>query len=134
MLVAAAKNTKKGKGSIQALVAATLQIEEEEVLLDRFLPSVPDYDNRKPVYIDVAGVVNPGTKARNVRYRLAAAAGWKAAFTIKWDKVIVGRELMVNVLTDAGILVGLGNGRKIGYGRFEVEKLEILDAESKTAA
>jgi len=134
MLVAAAKNTKKGKGSIQVLVAATLQIEEEEVLLDRFLPSVPDYDNRKPVYIDVAGVVNPGTKARNVRYRLAAAPGWKATFTIKWDKVVVGRDLMANVLTDAGTLVGLGNGRKIGYGRFEVEKFEILDAESKTAA
>jgi hypothetical protein len=134
MLVVAAKNTKKGKGSIQPLVAATLQIEEEDVLLDRFLPEAPDHDNRKPVYIDVAGVVNPGTKARNVRYRLAASSGWKSTFTLKWDKVIVGRELMANVITDAGTLVGLGNGRKIGYGRFEVESFEILDAEDKTAA
>jgi hypothetical protein len=134
MLVAAAKNTKKGKGSIQPLVAATLQIEEAEILLDRFLPSAPDYDNRKPVYIDVSGVVNPGTKARNVRYRLAAAAGWRITFTLKWDKVVVGRELMMNVVSDAGTLVGLGNGRKIGDGRFEVERFEILDAEGKTAA
>lgn len=133
MLVAAAKNTKKGKGSIQPLVAATLQIEEAQVLLDRFLPSTPDDDIHKPVYIDVAGVVNPGTKARNVRYRLAAAAGWKATFTLKWDKVVVGRELMMNVVTDAGTLVGLGNGRKIGNGRFDVVKFEMLDAEGKTA-
>ena len=78
-----AKHTKRGKGSIQPLVAATLQIEEERVLLDRWLPKPgPTTDPTQPVYIDVAGVRNPTTKARNVRYRLAAGAGWKAKFTI----------------------------------------------------
>ena len=40
MLRDAAKHTRKGKGSIQALVAATLQVEDERVLLDRWLPKL----------------------------------------------------------------------------------------------
>jgi hypothetical protein len=84
----AAKHTKKGKGSIQALVAATLQVQEEQVLLDRWMPEgeQPTADKSKPVYIDISGVRNPSTKARNVRYRLAASAGWRATFTLLWDK------------------------------------------------
>ena len=92
----AAKYTKKGKGSIQALVAATLQIEEECVVLDRWVPKggEPPADPSCPVYIDVCGVRNPTTKARNVRYRLAASAGWRAAFTLVWDKTIVSRPVL----------------------------------------
>lgn len=135
MLVAAAKHTRKGKGSIQPLVASTLQVEEEQLLLDRWLPKGgPNYNTKEPVYIDVTGVVNPSTKSRNVRYRLAASTGWKCSFTIKWDKVVVARDLMANVVTDAGALVGLGNGRKIGYGRFTVDHFEVIDAALKTAA
>ncbi len=130
MLRDAAKNTKKGKGSIQPLVAATLQVEEEQVFLDRWLPKDgPLADPKQPVYVDISGVVNPSTKARNVRYRLAACSGWKCKFTIRWDKTIIPRHQMEAVINDAGVLVGLGNGRKIGYGRFEVERFEILDAQ-----
>src|SRR5207237_6420854 len=38
----AAKYTKKGKGSIQSAVAATLQILDERVLLDRHFPGFPN--------------------------------------------------------------------------------------------
>lgn len=136
MLRDAAKHTRKGKGSIQAMVAATLQIEDEQVLLDRFLPKdCPTTDPTQPVYIHVSGVRNPATKARNVRYRLAASAGWNAQCTILWDKTIVSREQMRAVLNDAGTLVGLADGRAVGYGRFEVTKFEELaGAEKKTAA
>lgn len=132
----AAKHTKKGKGSIQALVAATLQIEEERVLLDRWMPKdgAPTTDAAQSVYIDVTGVRNPSTKARNVRYRLATSAGWNATFTILWDKTIVAREQMRAVLNDAGTLVGLADGRSVGYGRFDVTGFEVLDAEKATAA
>lgn len=134
MLRDAAKHTKKGKGSIQALVAATLQIEEEQVLLDRYLPnsSEPTTDKTQPVYIDVCGVRNPSTKARNVRYRLAASTGWHLAFTILWDKTIVSRQQMEAVVNDAGILVGLADGRSVGYGRFIVDSFESL-SETKAA-
>jgi hypothetical protein len=135
MLRDAARHTKKGRGSIQAAVAATLQIEEERILLDRWLPDEdPTTDKAKPVYIDIAGVRNPATKQRNVRYRLAASAGWKAEFTLVWDKTIVSREQMRSILNDAGVLVGLADGRAVGYGRFTVTSFELLDAEVATAA
>lgn len=129
MLRDAAKHTRKGKGSIQAMVAATLQVEDDRVMIDRFMPDwsgsildtpAPAADPAEPVYIDVAGVRNPSTKARNVRYRLATSAGWKAAFTVMWDKTIVSRDQMRAVLNDAGTLVGLADGRSVGYGRFTV--------------
>jgi len=131
----AAKHTRKGKGSIQALVAATLQIEDERILLDRFVPEGgPTTDPTESVYIHVSGVRNPTTKARNVRYRLATAPGWIAECTIRWDKTIVSREQMRAVLNDAGVLVGLGDGRSIGYGRFETERFEELTNAKETAA
>ena len=135
----AAKHTKKGKGSIQPLVAATLQIEDSIVCLDRSLPEGEPplkrvHDDKVPVYVYVCGVRNPSTKARNVRYRLAAAPGWQCTFTIRFDKTVVPRELMRAVLNDAGVLVGIADGRSVGEGRFEVLAYEELtDAEEAPA-
>jgi hypothetical protein len=134
MLRDAAKHTRKGKGSIQALVAATLQVEENIILLDRWLPTQPTTDATQPVFIDVSGVRNPATRARNVRYRLAASSGWKAEFTLLWDKTIVSREQMQAVLSDAGALIGLADGRSVGYGRFSIDHFEVLRAEEANAA
>jgi hypothetical protein len=134
MLRDAARHTKKGRGSIQASVAATLQIEEELILLASWLKGEPTTDKTQQVYIDVAGARNPATKARNVRYRLAASAGWKASFTIAWDVTMVSREQMRAILHDAGTLVGLADGRNIGYGRFEIDAFEILNNAKEAAA
>ena len=136
MLRDAAKHTRKGKGSLQALVAATLQVEDEVILLDRFLPKDgPTTDCTEPVYIHVSGVRNPATKGRNVRYRLAAASGWTAECTLLWDKTIVSREQMRAIVNDAGVLIGLADGRSIGYGRFEVLSFhELMHAQETTAA
>ena len=102
----AARHTKKGRGTLQSLVGATLQVEEERILLDRTLPEAVSQDSSEPVYVDVCGVRNPTTKARNVRYRLACSRGWKCGFTIVFDKTIVATEQMKSVLVDAGVLVG----------------------------
>lgn len=128
-----AKYTKKGRGSIQANVAATLQVVDNRIMVDRWLPGFPNghecnpatveppaQDPDAPVYLDVRGVRNPSTKARNVRYRVVAAPGWTCEFSIMFDKTIVSRPEMQAVLNDAGKLVGIGNGRGIGMGRFEV--------------
>jgi hypothetical protein len=131
------KYTKKGRGSIQGLVSATLLVEEDVVLLNRHLPKEgdPPKGPSGPVYIDVRGVKNPTTKARNVRYRLAASRGWECSFTIAFDKTIVSREQMRGVLTDCGNLTGIADGRSIGTGRFEVLSFEELDrAEDAPAA
>lgn len=132
----AARHTKKGRGSIQPLVESTLQVEDEAILLDRFLPKVgdPPRDPTSPVYLDVRGVVNKSTGGRNVRYRLAASKGWRCVFTILWDKTIVARDLMKAVIREASILQGLGDGLRIGMGRFAVEKYEELDHAEEEAS
>lgn len=138
-IVGGAKYTKKGRGSIQKNVAATLQVTDNRILLDRYWPGFPngqDFDPQTakppsddpdlPVFLDVRGVVNPATKGRNVRYRIACSPGWTAEFNLVWDATIVSRGEMEACIIDAGKLVGVGNGRSIGMGRFDVESFEIV--------
>jgi hypothetical protein len=131
----ASKHTKRGRGS-QAAVAATLQVEESVILLNRWLPKEgdPTRDVLAPVYIDVAGVRNPNTKGRNVRYRLAAGPGWECSFTLRWDKTLVSRPQMQAILRDAAILEGICDGRSIGNGRFEIVAIEELTNAEETTA
>lgn len=122
----AAKYTKKGKASIQSAVAATLQVLDDRILIDRYLPAEPlPTDAEEPVYLDIRSVKNPSTKGRNVRYRVAASLGWRCTFRIIFDKTIVSRAEMQAVLNDAGTLVGLADARSIGFGRFTVESFEV---------
>lgn len=123
----AAKYTKKGKGSIQSAVSATLQVADDVILVDRFMTSPLPSDPTAPVYLDVRSVRNPATKARNVRYRVAASSGWHTTFNIFWDKTIVSRGEIESVVRDAGQLVGLGDGRSIGMGRFSVEQFTVAE-------
>lgn len=124
-----ARHTKKGRGSIQALVTATLQIMDDRVLLDLFVPCDGQLTNdpEQPVYLDVRSVKNPVTKSRNVRYRIAACTGWTLTTNIQWDKTIVSRSEMEAACIDAGRLVGLGDGRAIGFGRFQVVSFNVTD-------
>lgn len=129
-----AKYTPRKRGTLQPLVAATLQVLDDKVYVDRYLPDEPTMDPTQPVYVDVRSVKNPATRARNVRYRIAASPGWRATFTIMWDVTIVSRGEMHAALIDAGRFVGIGDGRSIGFGRFVVEQFEVLeDAEAETA-
>jgi len=121
------KHIKSGRGSIQTKVASTLLVLDETILLDRFLPEESELttDKTQPVYLDIRSVKNPTTKARNVRYRIAASQGWKVTFKIEWENTVVSREQMHSVIDSAGSFVGLGDGRSIGFGRFTVEQFEI---------
>jgi hypothetical protein len=62
-----------------------------------------------------------------VRYRVACAAGWECTFHIAWDKTLLNREQMEAITRDAGKLVGLGDGRSISFGRFEVLTFDVLE-------
>ena len=126
----AARYTRKGKGSIQPALTATLQIVDDRILVDRFVPEEPlPTDPTALVYMDIRSVRNPSTKARNVRYRVAAAPGWTTQFTLLWDRTIVSQTEMRAVLHDAGQLVGLGDGRSIGYGRFTIREVDSESTE-----
>lgn len=121
-----ARHIKRGRGSIQALVAATLQIMDDRILVDRFVPEEPiPTDRDEPVYMDVRSVRNPATKGRNIRYRIAASPGWAITFRIMWDATVVSRGEMQAAVIDAGRLSGLGDGRTIGFGRFDVTSFEV---------
>lgn len=132
------KYTRSGRSTMIKSVAATLQVADDRVYVDRWFPGYPNgsdfsadtaeppaQDPDAPVYLDIRGVRNPSTRARNVRYRIAASPGWLVEFTIMWDKTIISRDQMEAILIDAGRLVGIGNGRAIGMGRFEVEGFEV---------
>lgn len=136
-----AKHVKKGRGSLQPLVGATLQVLTPMILLNRWKPKEgdPPYDRTgggsgAEVYIDVCGVKNPQTKARNIRYRLATAPGWECTFEIAWDKTVVSRDVMRLVLNRASTLAGLGDGISVGNGRFEVLSYEEVSDAEETAA
>jgi hypothetical protein len=134
-----ARYTKKGRGSIQSAVAATLQVADDRILIDRFFPGcpvdnfditvadAPPSDPEQPTYIDIRGVRNPSTKARNVRYRIAVSSGWMCEVNLVWDRTVVSRGELEAALIDSGKLVGIGNGRSIGMGRFNVEKFEVTE-------
>jgi hypothetical protein len=99
-----AKYTSRKRGTLQGPLSSTLQV------------------------LDISGVKNPATRGRNVRYRVAASIGWKCGFSIMWDQTIISRGEMESVLNDAGKLCGLGDGRSIGYGRFNVLSFEAESA------
>lgn len=135
-----AKYTKKGRGSIMPLVVATVQVLTDPILVDRYFPGfpnghafdlntvpVPPTDPTQLVYLDICGMRNPTNRARNVRYRVATPTGWCAQFNILWDKTIVSREQMECVCIDGGRFSGFGDGRSVGYGRFEVVKFDVME-------
>jgi hypothetical protein len=128
-MVNAARNTKVGRGSLQSKTASTLQVLGDIILIDRFVPDPPPQDPTEPVFLHIASVRNPATKARNVRYRVAASAGWRCSFTLMWDGTMVSRSQMQAVAIDAGRFTGLGDGRSVGFGRFDVEKFDVEDFE-----
>lgn len=123
-----ARFTRRGRGTLQTSVASTLQIFDERIVLaEHVFPEPPSTDPTQPIYLDVRSVKNPVTKARNVRYRVAAAPGWRLSFQVQWDKTVVSRGELEAVVVDAGRLVGIGNGRAIGFGRFVVDTFAVSD-------
>lgn len=123
-----AKFTPYRRGTLQPLLVSTLLVLDRTIpIAGRVLPATPTTDEEQPVYLDIQSVRNPATRARNVRYRVAAAPGWQATFRISWDKTVVSREQLQAICIDAGRLAGIGDGRAVGYGRFAVTAFAISD-------
>lgn len=133
---AGAKHTRKGLGTLEPMVSATLQIVDDIILLNRQIP-IDDIDDdpMKAVYIDVRPVTR--NKVKNIRYRLAVGQGWEAEFQIAWESTLISREQMISICNDAGLFAGVGDGRKLGYGRYEICSFiieeEIENAQSKSS-
>ncbi len=117
------KMIKVGRGTLSKKIGSTLEVVEPELdIIDCFLP--PDDEITRlatePVYIDVRSVVNPMTKGRNLRYRVAVSAGWQIKAALSWEDRAVSKEDIKVCLENGGLFEGLGDGRRIGFGRFRV--------------
>jgi hypothetical protein len=117
------KEIKAGRGNISKKITSAVEIVEPKILLDGLF--VPDDESLgrsdiDPVYLDVRAVVNPMTKGRNLRYRIAAKAGWKCSFILSWEDKIVSKDQVKLSLENGGALSGIGDGRKIGFGKFKI--------------
>ncbi len=125
----AGRYTKRNRVNLVSSIASTLTLPERRILVDRYLPESPAFYSEEAdesVYVFMSITGGMGKKgAKNVRYRVAASTGWQCQFLLNWDKTIVSRNEMEAVAIDAGKLVGLGDGRSIGYGRFELLKFAI---------
>lgn len=123
-----AKHTANGRGTMEPVVSATLQIINDKMYLNRYVPNDETKitrDNTQEVYIDVRPVSRRGVK--NIRYRLATSPDWETSFIIEWENTLINREQMKSICIDAGAFAGLGDGRKLGFGRFKVVSFNVLD-------
>ncbi|NDD54795.1 hypothetical protein EBZ39_13185 [bacterium] len=124
------KHIKVGKGNISKKVGACLEVNGERVFLDDLkVPADKDLTrlNTDKVYLDVRSVVNPMTKGRNLRYRIAAKEGWSLSAIITWDDYVVSKENMKQCVENGGLYDGIGDARKIGFGKFILLSFQILD-------
>jgi hypothetical protein len=133
-LRAGGKFIPKSRGTLESDVAATLQVLNEKLILNRFLPSLEDITKNPndSVYVDVRPVARRGVK--NIRYRLATSLGWETEFKIGWDSTLISPELMEAICLEAGAFAGLGDARKIGYGRFDVLNFDVIGAKEANHA
>lgn len=138
------KHEKVGKGSLLPKVAATLQVcgSDKIPIIGRKLPgSIDSIKNEDlstnpedPVYLNIAGVRNPSTKARNIRYTICCCTGWELEFHIMWDVTMISENSMEAICISAGSFEGLGDGRSIGNGRFEILSFELEKVDAKKKA
>ena len=131
------KYTKKKMGSIQKEFTSCTLVLSDISLLDRHLPDgwekmkaadMPLEPTNK-VYLDIRGVMNPNSKGRNVRYRVACAPGWKTTYSFTFDDTIISQSQVTKVVEDSGKLVGVGDARILGFGRYDIEDCQITDHE-----
>ncbi len=125
-LRAGGKFLPKSRGTMEGDVAATLQVQNEKILFNRFIESLDNITTNKEelIYIDIRPVARRGVK--NIRYRLATKEGWETEFKIAWDNHLISHQQMHAICNEAGSFAGLGDARKIGYGRFDVVYFNVL--------
>jgi len=127
------KYVKQGRGTISNKLAGCMSILSERTYLNIELPDLIDKletsdmprDPTKSIFLDVRGVKNPATKGKNVRYRLGVKAGWQTQVELEFDDTVLSKDDIRKALEAAGKFSGIGDGRSIGYGRFEVVDVEF---------
>lgn len=65
-------------------------------------------------------------KGAPVLVNLNRFTGWSATFTVNFMESVYSAEQIVNIINLAGFGLGIGSGRSSGYGRYHVEKVELM--------
>jgi len=129
-------NTKVGRGTIQKTFISGVTVLGEKCYFNRNIfdgwetmeiKDVPK-DSSLPVYVDIRMVVNPNTKGKNVRYRLAMSPGWETDFTLEFDDTLLSNAQIKKICIDSGKLQGIADARTLGYGRFQVTDIEFSES------
>lgn len=111
-----AKKNRLGKDFAAAVFVQEPEVEVKHRLSGKtkdFIRDDEGYTLRKGVKVQLA---------RIIRIRPMVPTGWSATFTVEYDESIVNRQAVIQALTEAGALIGLGDWRP-KFGRFTVEVL-----------
>lgn len=111
----AAKLRKLGKTAKRALL-----VKEDQVKIDYRGPRDPESMYADPAFVDVRAVKVGAAKIMRYRPRLN---DWSATFSIVFNPEQIDRSDVVNILNDAGSLVGLGDFRP-RFGKFSAAVVE----------
>lgn len=110
------------KRSMKGVIAAVLQINPEEIIL-------PDFD-----LIDKRSAVNKNIKARVIVVRPKWST-WSAEFDMIFDNNTLTKEMIEELITVSGNLVGIGSYRPTNngyFGRFSLISLDKVPLSSAT--
>lgn len=122
------KFVKVGRGTISKKLMSSLIVKNAKSFIEnRELPTgdIRECKESDDVYLDIRGVSNPNSKGKNIRYRVAVREGWKLSFSVSWNSFTVSPDQFKEALDYAGSECGLGDARLLGFGRFEVDNVEI---------
>lgn len=143
-ILEASKGMRKGRGSMFMKFTSTLMVQPALVPLGVSIgkadPPVFDYGadfayaDMPKVVIDRRPVRNPATRGTNIRSRVAFAPGTRATINVSFDDSILTPPQVREAVDAAGRLHGVGDGRKLGYGRFVVVPAKNGNGRRKTTA
>lgn len=71
-------------------------------------------------HLDEKLIPSPTISRVPVKALLSRFGGWEATFTIRYVDTIYSLEQICNIINLAGFGLGVGSGKKSGYGRFHI--------------
>lgn len=109
-------------------LAGTVDVLGTDYDRDIGVPLVPIEGGEPEIF--VSSVKNT-SGTRDLRWRPYFKPGWRCSFAVMYDSGTLSKDDVVELLTRAGMNVGIGDGRPLspcspglGYGRWKVVKVE----------
>jgi hypothetical protein len=114
-LESAAKGVKKGTVNLRSKIIQAVSIYPPQI----YPTKLSDYEIDQQ-YVRIQG--------RNLILRSRPRFDeWEIEFEINFDEEIISANDIKKLLERGGRFIGIGDGRKIGYGRFKIEKFEVKE-------